>query len=241
VNFITSHDGFTLNDLVTYDYKHNEANGENNHDGPIATYSENCGVEGATNDPAVEGLRNRLIKNYLLTLFVSRGIPMLQGGDEFRRTQRGNNNAYCQDNEISWYDWSHLREHADIQRFTRGMIAFRRAHAVLCKESFYTDADLRWFGPHGSAPDWTNPHQKSLACLIFGQSEPDLFLMFNAASEPVEFSLPTSARTRVWHLTVDTSRKSPDDFCFPGREVSLAGQETFQAGPRSSAVLLANP
>jgi glycogen operon protein len=239
VNFISSHDGFTLNDLVSYKYKHNEANGENNRDGPGVTYSENCGVEGATNDPAIEALRNRLIKNHLLTLFVSRGVPMLLGGDEFRRTQQGNNNAYCQDNEISWYDWSYLQKHVEIQRFTRGIIAFRRTHAVLRKEAFYTDADLRWFGPQGLAPDWTNPHRKSLACLIFGQSEPDLFLMFNAAAEPAEFLIPTNAARRVWHLVLDTSRESPEDFHFAGNEVSLAGQKIFRAGPQSSAILLA--
>ncbi len=125
INFITCHDGFTLNDLVSYRSKHNEANGENNHDGTDANFSENYGSEGETKDAGIEALRKRQIKNFLLTLLISRGVPMLLGGDEFRRTQGGNNNAYCQDNETSWYDWSHLDEHREIFNFTRGMIAFR--------------------------------------------------------------------------------------------------------------------
>ena len=172
LNFVTCHDGFTLNDLVSYKQKHNNENGEFSRDGTDANYSDNCGVEGPSEDPGVEGMRNRLIKNFLLTLFISRGIPMLLGGDEFRRTQRGNNNAYCQDNEVSWFDWSLLEKHKEIQRFTRGMIAFRRAHPVLRKETFYTDADIKWFAPNGATPDWADQRQKSFACLILGQTEP---------------------------------------------------------------------
>ena len=152
LNFITCHDGFTMNDLVSYKQKHNDENGEYNHDGTPANYSDNCGVEGPTDDSVVEATRKRMIKNLLLTLFISRGVPMLSGGDEFRRTQRGNNNAYCQDNAISWYDWSLLEKHQEIYRFTRAMIAFRRAHPVLRKEAFYTDDEIKWFGPQGSCP-----------------------------------------------------------------------------------------
>jgi len=119
LNFVTCHDGFTLNDLVSYKQKHNDENGEFGRDGNDANNSDNCGVEGPSEDPGVEGMRNRLIKNFLLTLFISRGVPMLLGGDEFRRTQRGNNNAYCQDNEVSWFDWSLLEKHKEIHRFTR--------------------------------------------------------------------------------------------------------------------------
>ena len=169
-------------------------------DGTDANYSDNCGVEGPSEDPVVEGMRNRLIKNFLLTLFISRGVPMLLGGDEFRRTQRGNNNAYCQDNEVSWFDWSLLEKHKEIQRFTRGMIAFRRAHPVLRKENFYTDADIKWFAPSGAPPDWADPQQKSFACLIPGLTEPDLFLMFNADNKAVDFSIPPCppGRSGVW-------------------------------------------
>jgi isoamylase len=239
VNFISCHDGFTLNDLVSYKRRHNEANGENNHDGPDVTCSENCGVEGATNDPVVEVLRKRLIKNFLVTLFVSRGIPMLHGGDEFRRTQQGNNNAYCHDNEISWYDWKFLEKHQEIYRFTRGMISFRRAHAALRKESFYGVSEIAWFSPTGAVPDWCDPQQKSFACLIFSEGPADLFLMFNSLNEPVEFSVPALPGTRVWHLAVDTFRSAPDDLFESGKEPSLRGETTFRVGPRSSAVLLA--
>ena len=166
VNFITCHDGFTLNDLVSYRHKHNQANGENNHDGTDANYSENYGVEGETRNAGIEALRKRQIKNFLLTLLVSRGIPMLLGGDEFRRTQNGNNNPWCHDNETNWYDWRGMEQHSEIFRFTRGMIAFRRDHTVLGREQFYTDADIHWYGPQGGLPDWDNQDQNGFACLI---------------------------------------------------------------------------
>jgi glycogen operon protein len=174
LNFVTCHDGFTLNDLFSYQQKHNDENGEFNRDGTDANYSDNCGVEGPSQDPAVESLRGRLIKNALLTLFISRGVPMLLAGDEFRRTQRGNNNAYCQDNEVSWFDWGLLEKHKEIHRFARGMIAFRRAHRVLRQENFYADSDIKWFAPNSAAPDWRDPRQKSFACLITGRTESDL-------------------------------------------------------------------
>lgn len=239
LNFVTSHDGFTLNDLVSYKHKHNEENGENGRDGSDANYSDNCGIEGPSDSPAVEALRNRLIKNFLLTLFISRGVPMLLAGDEFRRTQRGNNNAYCQDNAISWVDWSFLEKHGEIHRFARGMIAFRRAHPVLRKPAFYTDTDIQWFGPQGTTPTWADPGQKSFACLILGRSEPDLFLMFNADAAPSDFSIPAAPGNKIWRLAVDTSRQVPEDFYEPGEEPSMQDQVSFRVEPRSSAVLLA--
>jgi isoamylase len=239
LNFVTSHDGFTLNDLVSYKQKHNEENGEYQRDGTDANYSENCGVEGPSNSADVEALRNRLIKNFLLTLFVSRGVPMLLGGDEFRRTQRGNNNAYCQDNAVSWVDWSLLEKHTEIHRFARGMIAFRRAHTVVRKPAFYTDADVQWFGPQGTTPAWADPERKSFACLILGHSEADLFLMFNADTAPSDFFIPAASGNKVWRLAVDTSRQPPADLYEPGKEPSMGDQVTFRVGPRSSAILLA--
>jgi isoamylase len=240
LNFVTCHDGFTLNDLVSYKQKHNNENGEFSRDGTDANYSDNCGVEGPSQDPAVEGMRNRLIKNFLLTLFISRGVPMLLGGDEFRRTQRGNNNAYCQDNEMSWFDWSLLEKHKEMHRFTRGMIAFRRAHPVLRRESFYTSADIKWFAPNGTAPDWADQQQKSFACLILEQTEPDLFLLFNADTRPVDFSIPALTAGKIWRLAVDTARTAPDDLFDPGKEPSLQGQIGFRLEPRSSAIFLTN-
>ncbi len=238
LNFVTSHDGFTLNDLVSYKQKHNNENGESNRDGSDANYSDNCGVEGPSDDPTVEAMRNRLIKNFLLTLFIARGVPMLLGGDEFRRTQRGNNNAYCQDNEVSWFDWSLVEKHKDIHRFTRGMIAFRRAHPVLRREVFYSDADIKWFAPNGGSPSWTDDRQKSFACLIVGQTEPDLFLMFNADARTVDFATPALSASKIWRLAVDTSRTPPDDLYEAGKQPSLQDQTSFRLAPRSSAVLL---
>jgi isoamylase len=240
LNFVTCHDGFTLNDLVSYKQKHNDENGEFGRDGTDANYSDNCGMEGPSQDRDVESMRNRLIKNLLLTLFISRGVPMLLGGDEFRRTQRGNNNAYCQDNEVSWFDWGLLEKHREIHRFTRGMIAFRRAHPVLRKESFYTDADIKWFAPNGAAPDWADPGQKSFACLIRGQTKSDLFLVFNADTRSVDFSIPALPAGQNWRLAVDTARTAPDDLFDPGQEPSLQGQIGFRLEPRSSAILLSH-
>ena len=190
INFITCHDGFTLNDLVSYRAKHNEANGENDQDGTDANFSENYGSEGETTDAGIESLRKRQIKNFLLTLLISRGVPMLLGGDEFRRTQGGNNNAYCQDNETSWYDWTCLEEQREIFHFTRSMIAFRWAHPILSKEQFYTDAEIRWFSPLQQSPNWFDPKEKQLACLIHEGEQCALYLMFNAGGDAVDFGLP---------------------------------------------------
>jgi isoamylase len=163
---------------------------------------------------------------------------MLLGGDEFRRTQRGNNNAYCQDNGVSWFDWSLLEKHKEIQRFTRGMIAFRRAHPVLRRETFYTDTDIKWFAPDGATLEWRDQRQKSFACLILGQTEPDLFLLFNADTRSVDFSIPALPAWKIWRLAVDTSRIAPDDIFDSGRAPSLQGEIGFRLEPRSSAILL---
>ncbi len=239
INFVTCHDGFTLNDLVSYRYKHNEANGENNHDGTDANFSENYGAEGETTDAGIETLRKRQIKNFLLTLLISRGVPMLLGGDEFRRTQGGNNNAYCQDNETSWCDWSQLEKHQEMYRFTRGMTAFRRAHSILSEEQFYTGAEIRWFSPHGGPPHWTDPKEKQLACLIHEDEQSVLCMMFNAGTNGTEFSLPPLPLGFRWRLAVDTSRSAPQDFSAAGEEPLLDNSTTYHAGSRSSVILLA--
>ena len=239
INFITCHDGFTLNDLVSYGYKHNEANGENNHDGSNCNFSDNCGTEGGTTDSGIDALRKCQIKNFLLTLLISRGVPMLLGGDEFRRTQGGNNNAYCQDNETSWHDWSHLEKHSEILRFTRGMIAFRHAHPILSKEQFYTDAEIHWFGPHGGLPNWADPKEKQFACLIHEGEQSEICLMFNAGTDAVNFVLPPATRGFRWSLAVDTSRASPHDLFAEGEEPLWKDSLTYRLNARSSVILLA--
>jgi glycogen operon protein len=238
INFITCHDGFTLNDLVSYERKHNEANGNDNRDGADENHSANYGVEGESVDPAIEAVRRRQIKNFLLTLAISRGVPMLLGGDEIRRTQHGNNNAYCQDNSTSWVDWSLLRAHDDVCRFARQVLALRRAHPVLRREAFYSDADISWFDPRGGSPDWADSQQRGLACLLQPEDGPELYLIFNADSHAITFVLPGPLRPRTWRLAVDTTQPSPRDCHPPGEEADLVNQATYTVGPRASVVLV---
>lgn len=238
VNFVACHDGFTLNDLVTYAWKHNHANGEGDRDGACENCSANYGVEGESNDQSIQAVRIRQIKNFLLTLAISRGVPMLLGGDEFRRTQRGNNNAYCQDNEISWINWALLQQNEEIFQFARGALALRRAYPVLRREAFYTDQDIRWFNPFGDTPNWSSAYEKCLACLIRGQGSPELYLMFNAYVEPISFRLPSPVQG-AWHSAADTSVSFPHDICKPGEETVLANSKDYVVQSRSSVVLVA--
>lgn len=238
INFVTCHDGFTLNDLISYARKHNEANGEDNRDGLKENYSANEGVEGESDDPAIEAVRGRQIKNFLLTLAVARGVPMLLGGDEFRRSQRGNNNAYCQDNDLSWVDWSLLARNQEIFRFTRGILALRRAHPVLRREAFYTEKEIQWFNPSGHCPNWFDPRPKCLACWVRGQEGPDLYLIFNADHAPIDFVLPSPGSSQ-WRLAVDTAQASPGDACAPGEEGALLNPRGYLVEARASVVLVA--
>lgn len=208
INFITCHDGFTLNDLVSYSCKHNEANGEDNRDGATENYSNNYGIEGPSNDPAIESLRKRQIKNMLATLMLSRGVPMLLGGDEFRRSQKGNNNAYCQDNEISWYDWSLLEQEREIYAFTRTMIAFRKRHPLLCDEEFYRADDVSWFDSAGQPPDWSASSRHLGGYFHPLRFAPDeLCILCNAEDHALEFVLPQPSRT-PWRRAIDTAKES---------------------------------
>ena len=238
INFVACHDGFTLNDLVSYRSKHNEGNGEDNHDGTDHNFSDNCGVEGPSANREIEGLRKRQIKNFLLTLFISRGVPMLLSGDEARRTQGGNNNAYCQDNATSWFDWASLDRHGEILRFARGMIAFRRAHPVLSKAQFYSDADIRWFGAHEGLPNWTDPQERQLACLISENGQHSICLMFNASKEGVDFLLPPKHSQARWYVAVDTAQKEPHVLFAAGDEPLLEDPLVYRLGSHSSAILL---
>ena len=237
INFITCHDGFTLNDLVSYQHKHNTANAENNRDGANENFSANYGTEGNAQDADIESVRKRQIKNFLLTLLVSRGVPMLLGGDEFRRTQGGNNNAYCQDNETSWIDWNKLGQHQEIYRFAQGMIAFRLAHPVLSTEQFYKAAEIQWFEQHGGSPGWT-PEERHFGCLIHEADQHALCLLFNAGNVEVDFHLPSPPPTARWRLAVDTFAETPHDLFPAGEELLLKYPQTYLVKPRSSVILV---
>ena len=238
INFVTCHDGFTLNDLVSYRQKHNEANGEDNRDGTDYNFSDNYGMEGPTTDPVIEAIRKTQIKNFLLTLFASRGVPLLLAGDEFRRTQVGNNNAYCQDNETSWLDWGFMETRQEILRFARGMVAFRRAHPVLSREQFYTKEDIRWFGPQGGVPNWADPEVRELGCLIPEGGEDSLFLMFNAGKAAVDFRIPPAESQSRWYLAADTAQSENEDLFVVGGELLLENQQVHRLGSQASAILL---
>jgi isoamylase len=243
VNLITVHDGFTLADLVSYDVKHNEANGENNRDGSDDNRSWNCGVEGPTSDPDVLALRARQTRALLTTLLLSAGVPQILGGDELGRTQLGNNNAYCQDNPITWFDW-HAGD-KDLLDFTRSLIALRRQHPVFRRRRYLTGvsaADLRWFTPSGSemtTQDWNDQGARSLAVLLEGQLDPDraadgtllvdddFLVLFNAWWEPLTFTVPEDARDGRWTTVCDTFDPSQGGTADPDAVV----------GPRSIVVL----
>ena len=239
INYVTSHDGFTLNDLVSYATKHNEANGEFNRDGTDANYSANYGVEGPTDDPEINAVRTRQVKNMLLTLLLAHGVPMLLGGDEFRRTQRGNNNAYCQDNEIGWWIWDRLDEHAKIHRFVRELIAARKAHSPLRHPGFYSDDTLRWIGPGGAPPRWDDSDARAVGCYLPAIEDLAVLLLFNAGREAVGFDLPVPPDDRRWHRKADTALPSPADIAPLGEAPPLDQQGHYSVDPRASVVLIA--
>jgi isoamylase len=244
INFITCHDGFTLNDLVSYNDKHNDDNGEGNRDGSAANRSWNCSVEGPTDNPAIEKLRNRQVKNFFTALMLSGGVPMLLMGDEVRRTQRGNNNAYCQDNETSWFDWDLVPKHADILRFVRLLIQ-RRVVRDLEHERLRISLTevLRsqkhvWHGVKLSQPDWS-PSSHSI--VIGGELRSEGILahvILNACWEALNFELPVLSGTQKWLRWIDTALDPPDDICGWNAENSVTGT-TYHAEARSVVVLIA--
>jgi glycogen operon protein len=216
VNFVTCHDGFTLNDLVSYNQKHNEANGEDNRDGAGDNRSWNCGVEGPTDDPAIERLRNRQVKNFLTITMMSLGVPMILMGDEVRHTQHGNNNAYCHDNELTWFDWSLVEKHADVHRFVSLLSArrsMRDAEHERRRTSLNTmlrEARQAWHGVKLNQPDWSdNSHSVALGGELRNEGL-SFYLVFNAYWEPIEFDLP-KLQTGVWRRWIDTALVSPQD------------------------------
>jgi isoamylase len=257
INFVTCHDGFTLHDLVSYNHKHNEANLEGNRDGTDSNNSWNCGVEGETNDAGVLTLRARQMRNFLATLFLSQGTPMLWSGDEFANTQRGNNNAYCQDNEIGWLDWKRARERADQLQFTRDLIAFRAAHPVFRRSRFFEGRDfsldqikdITWLKPDGSEmrpEDWQTGWAQCVGMLLDGRDLPDVdergaalqdgvfALLLNAYHGPIEFTLPPPYSPGAWHLRLDTAH----GWVAPAgpSPIAITPSSAYALAPRSMAL-----
>jgi glycogen operon protein len=244
INFVTSHDGFTLNDLVSYDHKHNDANGERGRDGTDANLSWNCGTEGPTTDPEIERLRRRQVKNFLAITLLSLGTPMLLMGDEVRRTQYGNNNAYCQDNEISWFDWLLLETHRGLHRFVKTLVRQRRMLATGEQESSLSEilrrADIQPHGVRLNEPD-LRARSHSLAVTVRGPGGTALFhVMFNAYWEPLRFELPRpgSGTRQTWRRWIDTYREAPDDVCDEAL-APVVEATSYMVEPRSLVVLFA--
>jgi len=244
VNFVVCHDGFTLNDLVSYNRKHNESNGEDNRDGADDNRSWNCGIEGPTDDAAVESLRNRQIKNFLTVTVLSIGVPMIQMGDEFRRTQRGNNNAYCLDNETNWLDWTLLEKHADVHRFVTLLNARRvladveHERARISLNELIKRARQSWHGVRLGQPDWTYDSHSIALCAQLLNEGLDVYAIMNAYWEPLNFELPPLSEMRRWRRWVDTSRESPEDIVPWHTAPSLSCKE-YRAESRSVVVLFA--
>ncbi|MFC1757295.1 glycogen debranching protein GlgX [Planctomycetota bacterium] len=235
INFITSHDGFPLNDLVSYNHKHNDVNGEGNRDGDNNSMSYNHGAEGPTRDPRIMKIRKQQIKNMFASLLLSQGVPMILSGDECRRTQHGNNNAYCQDNEISWFDWDLVKEHDEVLRFSKALIQFRKRQPTLRRKCFFNGeqihsglSDINWYSKLGTAIEW-NFDDRTMICLLTAPDEEedpagegrDLLLLINNGHESQQFILPPLAKSTKWHLVFDTAGRPPRDVYLEGEGPAL--------------------
>ncbi len=253
INFITSHDGFTLNDLVSYNGKHNEENGENNRDGSDHNVSYNYGFEGPTQNRDIEQIRNQQIKNFLCSLLFSQGTPMLLAGDEMRRTQNGNNNAYCQDNALTWIDWSLKDTHSTLFRFTKQAIAFRLSHPAFRRPEFFQGhdhsynaiPDIFWYDEFGEAIDWGRANH-FLAFYLDGRhaevfadiDDNDFYVMLNSSTKDKTVVVPPLQNGRKWYRVIDTALPSPHDFTPPGDEEILQNQAKYVQKARSFSLLL---
>lgn len=253
VNFLTSHDGFTLNDLVSYNGKHNDENGEENHDGSDNNCSFNYGFEGPTTNRKIERIRIRQIKNLMLSLLISQGTPMILGGDEFRRTQNGNNNAYCQDNEMSWFNWVQQEKNVEIFRFVRRLIEFRLKHPAFRRPEFFEGKDhshdlipdILWYDERGQITDWSKSNHfvsfkldGSRSEIFSDKDDNDFFVMLNGGMTDITVKLPVAAEGKKWYRVVDTAAESPSDIFSTGYEEMLVIQNVYILQVRSSVVLL---
>ncbi|MCG6552988.1 MAG: glycogen debranching protein GlgX [Candidatus Magnetominusculus sp. LBB02] len=240
INFITSHDGFTLNDLVSYNYKHNESNGEDNRDGGNDNESWNCGWEGPTDSFEINKLRMRQMKNFSAIMLISHGVPMILCGDEMGRTQQGNNNAYCHDNEISWVDWKLAETNAGLLRFFRLLIKFRKSMPLLKPDTFaeHNSSPVSWHGVKQNKPD-LDYHSRTLAMLLMGgASGSDIYLVMNCYYEQLRFDLPPLSHNKKWYRVVDTNLEPPHDIEDMGHEAELNEQWFYCVAPRSVIILI---
>jgi glycogen operon protein len=247
VNFITAHDGFTLRDLVSYNEKHNDANGESNNDGESHNRSWNCGEEGESTNKEVIALRNKQMRNFLVTLFLSQGIPMITAGDELGKTQKGNNNAYCQDNDVSWIDWENADQ--DLLKFTSRIINYRNEHPIFCRRRWFQGQpvkrrgldDIKWFLPSGDEVTdeaWQSSMAKSLGVWLNGKGihAPDekgervqdssFYILFNAHHETVEFKLPLSHYAKRWYKDFDTANDEVTDESFDAEALVMVADRS---------------
>jgi len=246
INFITCHDGFTLNDLVSYNHKHNEANGESNRDGSDDNMSWNCGIEGPSDDPEIERIRNRQVKNFHAITLLATGAPMLLMGDEVRRTQGGNNNAYCQDNEISWFNWNLCNTHADIYRFVKHLTRFRLRRDFALEDTGMTlnqllqQARTQWHGVKINEPDWSDDSHSIALTAWSLKGRFVIHLMINAYWDPLEFQIPPVPEKfgDGWYRWIDTYRESPDDI-YTLNEAPLIEYPSYLVQPRSVVSLIA--
>lgn len=246
VNFVTCHDGFTLADLVSYEQKHNLANGEQNRDGSDFNLSWNCGIEGPTEDERIRRLRLKQMRNFAAILLLSQGVPMLLAGDEIGRTQQGNNNAYCQDNRISWIDWSLLEQNKSLFRFFKLLIAFRKEHPCLRRTSFNVKkvngkAQMSWHGLKPNQPDWSERNKLlALQYLVdYPSDEYSLLIIFNAHKNKQTVKLPQLPAGRKWYLAMNTWLEPPDDIMEKGKEIILKKQNKFVVNEYSTVLMIA--
>ncbi len=250
INFITCHDGFTLNDLVSYNGKHNDENGENNRDGSDDNNCYNHGYEGVTVNPKIENLRLKKLKNFMLCLLASQGVPLLCAGDEFRRTQQGNNNAYCQDTDLSWIDWTCAEKNRELLEFTKRMIQLRRKHPVFRRDSFFAGerAEIEWYDLDGKNPDWAEM-KRFLAFRLVGSSlkdadgkgDNDFYVAGNTDIYDATVKLPSAPKGKKWYVVVDTSVTGPkaENFSAEGQEELLAEQQRYVLPSGSFVILIA--
>ena len=243
INFVTSHDGFTLMDLVSYNWKHNQANGENNTDGSDENHSWNCGEEGRSSNPAVNRLRKQQMKNLVSILLLSQGVPMILAGDEMGRTQQGNNNPYCQDNEISWIDWRLLHQNRDLFRFFKQLIAFRKKHAILRRRTYQDPdevPDFIWHGVKPGQPDW-GWHSRFLGLqLVGGKTASDILILANSYEGQLTVELTHPSHHKQWYRFVDTSLSPPQDIRADGKFARLKKPLTYDVAPHSVVVLVSS-